>query len=167
MARESLSMRTIKTNIAGVKEVLTHPKLALILRIYIGGLFVYASIHKINNPAEFAEAIAGYQIVPYWGVGFLSVILPWIELFCGTFLLVGFRSKSASLFLSLMLISFSMAIALSLLRGISIGCGCFDGQGEEMNWWSVGRDIIWLLMTIHVYYLDKTRLGLPFHWTPN
>ena len=64
-------------------RVFTHPLVALAFRLYLGGLFVYASLYKINYTAEFAETIASYQLVPYWGVNLLAVILPWIELISG------------------------------------------------------------------------------------
>ena len=38
--------------------------LTLAARLIIGGLFVYASIHKIIDPAEFAASIRNYMIVP-------------------------------------------------------------------------------------------------------
>ena len=155
MAREGSSVRTVKVSIASLVKTLLCPELALILRIYLGVLFLYASISKINNPVDFAEAIANYQIVPYLAVNSLSVILPWMELICGIFLVVGFRSKSASLFISLMLISFILAAVITLMRGISIGCGCFDAQTDDISWLTVGRDMIWLLMSVHVFFFDE------------
>ncbi|UCH71318.1 MAG: DoxX family protein, partial [Candidatus Bathyarchaeota archaeon] len=65
------------------KKFLTHRYFALALRLYIGGLIIYASMYKINYPAEFAEAVASYQIVPYWAVNIVAVVLPWVELISG------------------------------------------------------------------------------------
>jgi uncharacterized membrane protein YphA (DoxX/SURF4 family) len=46
------------------KTILTHPYLALALRLYIAGLFIYAGMVKINYAAEFAETVASYRMVP-------------------------------------------------------------------------------------------------------
>jgi hypothetical protein len=71
-----------------------NPWLALVFRLYLGGLFIYASIYKINYAAEFAETIASYQIVPYFLVNLTAVVLPWTELICGTLLLAGIRPRA-------------------------------------------------------------------------
>jgi uncharacterized membrane protein YphA (DoxX/SURF4 family) len=73
-----------------------NPWLALCFRVYLGGLFIYASIYKINYPAEFAETIASYQIVPYYLVNIMAVVLPWMELVSGTLLLAGIRPRAAT-----------------------------------------------------------------------
>ena len=77
-------------------NLLTHPLLALAFRLYLGGLFIYASLYKINYTAEFAETIASYQMVPYWGVNLMAVVLPWIELVSGILLVVGLRTRTVS-----------------------------------------------------------------------
>lgn len=138
-----------------VKKILMHRYVALILRFYIGGLFIYASMYKINYPAEFAETVASYQIVPYWAVNIFAVVLPWVELISGVLLIAGIRSRSATVIIGLMLIMFTTATFISLLRGDAITCGCFQAVGETISWRTIGRDIIWLIMAIHVFFWDK------------
>jgi len=134
---------------------LTHPYAALVLRLYLGGLFVYASMYKITYPIEFAENIASYQIVPFWAVNMMAIVLPWTELICGILLIFGLRAKSAVCMIGAMLVMFIVAIALTLLRGIPIGCGCFHSMEEPMSWSTLVRDLIWLAMAVHVYAFDS------------
>jgi uncharacterized membrane protein YphA (DoxX/SURF4 family) len=135
-------------------RILTHPLLSLVLRLYLSGVFIYASLHKINFPAEFADNIAGYVIVPYWLVNPLAVFMPWLELVCGLFLLAGVRVRAASLLIGGMLIMFTLAVIVALVQDTPIGCGCFQSVGEAISWWTVLRDLVWLGMSAHVYRYD-------------
>jgi putative oxidoreductase len=137
------------------RQLLTHRSVALMLRLYLGGIFIYASMYKISYPVEFAENIASYQIVPYWAVNLMAIVLPWTELICGILLVVGVRSKSAVCMIAGMLVIFILAIALALLRNIPIGCGCFHSMEEPMDWTTLLRDFAWLAMAIHVYRFDS------------
>jgi uncharacterized membrane protein YphA (DoxX/SURF4 family) len=145
----------MKTTIGLSKSFLTSKYLALVLRIYIGGLFIYASMYKINYPGEFAESIIAYQIVPYWAVNVLAVVMPWMELLCGVLLIGGIRSKSAVAMIGALLALFTVAISIGLIRGIPIDCGCFQAVGEAMTWGTVLRDLMWLAMTVHIYFFDS------------
>ncbi len=138
-----------------LKKVLTSQYMALVLRLYIGGLFIYVGIYKINYVAEFAETIASYQIIPYWAVNFSAVILPWIELICGILLLCGVRARSATTIIGFLMILFTVAIIVNLMRDAPINCGCFNAMDEKISWWTVLRDLIWLIMLIHIYFYDK------------
>jgi len=140
---------------ARLKYLLTHPALALILRLYLAGVFIYASLHKINFPAEFADNIAGYLIVPYWLVSPLALFMPWLELVSGLFLLAGVRVRAASLLIGGMLVMFTVAVIVALVQDTPIGCGCFQSVGEAISWWTVLRDLAWLAMAVHIYFYDS------------
>jgi putative oxidoreductase len=133
----------------------TNKYVALAFRVYLGGVFIYASMYKIGYPAEFAQNIASYQIVPFWAVNLLAVVMPWTELISGIMLIVGLRSKSAVAMIAAMLVLFTLAILLSLVRNIPIGCGCFHSMEEPMSWTTLLRDLIWLAMAVHVYRFDS------------
>lgn len=133
----------------------THEYLALVFRVYIGGLFIYASMYKISYTVEFAETIASYQLVPYWAVNFSAVFLPWLELVSGILLVVGFRAKTASAIIGGLLVLFTAAVLVNLLRDSPIPCGCFSSVEDPISWWTVLRDLIWLGMVAHVYFFDK------------
>ena len=137
-------------------RLLTHRYLALVLRLYLGIIFIYASMYKISYPLEFAENIASYQIVPFWAVNMMAIVMPWTELICGILLIVGLRSKSAVCMIAGMLVLFILAICLSLVKDIPIGFGCFSSMEEPMNWTTLLRDFAWLAMAIHVYLFDSS-----------
>ncbi len=129
--------------------------LALGFRLYLGGLFIYASIYKINYPAEFAETIASYQLVPYYLVNAMAVVLPWMELICGTLLVAGIRPRAATAVLGGLLVLFTLAIVWVLIHGVPIGCGCFHTIEDPISWRTLARDLIWLGMAGHVFAYDR------------
>ncbi|BBD07349.1 MauE/DoxX family redox-associated membrane protein [Desulfovibrio ferrophilus] len=138
-----------------VRKLLTHRYLAFAFRLYLGGLFIYASVYKIQYPAEFAEVIAGYQVVPFWLVNTMAVFMPWIELVTGLLLVAGVRSKSAILAIGVMLIMFTLALGYVIIAEIPIGCGCFTSLEDEVSWKTVVRDLTWLAMAVHVFFFDN------------
>lgn len=136
-------------------NLLTHPLLALAFRLYLGGLFIYASLYKINYTAEFAETIASYQMVPYWGVNLMAVILPWIELVSGILLVIGLRTRTVAAVVGFLLLLFTVGIVYNLLLGSEISCGCFQSLEDPISLWTVFRDLIWLAMAAHVFFFDR------------
>ena len=131
------------------------PYLALILRFYIGFIFMYAAMSKIPYPGEFAEALAAYRIVPYWAINFISVVLPWLEMLCGLFLIIGLLPRATSGILGILLLGFTFSIMVNLIRGAKISCGCFDTTGDQISWWAIARDLSWFLLTVQVFFFDK------------
>lgn len=129
--------------------------LALAFRLYLGGLFVYASMYKIQYPGEFAESVAAYGIVPYYLVAPLAVFMPWVELVSGVLLVAGIRAKAAAVTIGAMLAMFTVALAYVLVADIPIGCGCFTAQEAEASWLTVCRDLAWLAMAAHVFFFDR------------
>jgi uncharacterized membrane protein YphA (DoxX/SURF4 family) len=136
-------------------RLLTHPWPALAFRLYLGGLFIYASLYKINYTAEFAETIASYQMVPYWGVNLTAVILPWIELIAGILLVIGLRTRTAAGVVGFLLLLFTTGIVYNLVLGSEISCGCFQSLEDPISLWTVFRDLIWLAMAVHVFFFDR------------
>lgn len=64
--------------------------LSIFARLILGGVFVFASFDKILHPASFAEAVYRYQILPDGLINLTAIVLPWLELIVGGFLILGF-----------------------------------------------------------------------------
>ncbi|MBF0378276.1 MAG: DoxX family membrane protein [Desulfamplus sp.] len=134
---------------------ITHPFPALLIRFYIGGIFVYASLHKINLPAEFSDNIASYLLLPHWIVNPMAIFLPWIELVSGVCLMAGIRVRASASIICGLLLIFTIAVIVVLIKETPIDCGCFQNVGDTVSWLTVGRDLIWLIMGLYVYKYDN------------
>ena len=78
--------------------------ISIIFRLIIGSVFIYAAIDKILDPYTFAADIRNYQILPDMFSNMLALILPWIELYCGLFLILGFYIRTSALLIAAMLV---------------------------------------------------------------
>jgi len=141
-----------------VRRILTSEYLSLVFRIYLGYFFIYASLSKIPHPAQFADAIANYRLVPYMFLNMGAVILPWIELVTGLFLIIGFKSRASVIVIGLLLIMFDVMILINMHQGAPISCGCYDTVGEPIGWKKVLENALMLVFSVQIYYCDRPEL---------
>lgn len=103
-----------------------------IARILIGFIFVYAGFSKLTEPIEnFRGAITEYDVFPYAWVPLIALVVPWIELILGAFLLVGYAPKWSSRGIALLSLGLVIMLASSdmLIHSGSKICGCFGQNG--------------------------------------
>lgn len=102
-----------------------------LLRSVVGGAFVLAGALKIADPAQFAIDVAHYRLLPLGLVNLVAILLPWIELVAGLFVLAGIWLRAASLVLTSLTVMFLFVILSALARGLNIECGCFGTVGGQ------------------------------------
>lgn len=140
-----------------------HGWLSLAVRLYLGGLFVYASWHKIVHPELFALDVATYDILPLLLVNPMAIVLPYVELIAGVMLIVGFRARSGAILVLGMLCLFALALVLALANGLDVSCGCFASQTMEedpITGMTLIRDLIWILLAFYVLIFHQNGIGI-------
>ncbi len=127
--------------------------LVLVSRLVLGFIFVYASIEKIAHPNDFAEIIESYRILPLAAINIVAIVLPWTELLCGLFLILGIFARSSALLVSVMLMMFIGAMLASVIRGLDISCGCFSVTTEsgKIGLRRLVEDVVMLIMSAQIY----------------
>jgi uncharacterized membrane protein YphA (DoxX/SURF4 family) len=124
-------------------------------RLFLGIIFVLASVDKVLHPEAFAEAVYNYQILPDALINLTAIILPWLELILGFLLILGLWVPGAVVLSSLLLLTFFGAILFNVARGLDVHCGCFSTSGEAVSGapmvWYLLRDAIFLLLALYLF----------------
>jgi putative oxidoreductase len=101
----------------------------LVLRVALGGIFIYAGYVKLQDPWQlFAAGVASYDVLPMPAVEFVARTLPWFEIALGVVLISGFFFRTSSTIICGMLAVFFTLIVRAYLQGKEINCGCFGGN---------------------------------------
>ena len=112
----------------------------VVLRVVLGGIFVYAGYVKLSEPWQlFAAGIADYEVVPMWAAKFLAHVLPWFEVLIGILLIAGRWLRISTVSTSLLLLVFFSLMVRAFAGGKEINCGCF-GPNELISWKTLVRD---------------------------
>ncbi len=137
---------------------LAHPNTALVARIVLGCVFIYASLDKIRHPDLFAEAVYNYQLLPDVAINLVAIWLPWLELCSGALLLLGLWIRGSVLTLSGLMIVFGMALGINLARGLDIHCGCFTTDSTDpITILTLFQDSLFLLLGFYLFWLYQVR----------
>ncbi|MBS1553211.1 MAG: DoxX family membrane protein [Bacteroidetes bacterium] len=98
----------------------------LILRLIVGGTFLYACLDKLLNQELFAKAIFNYKFLPDVFINIFAIVIPYIELTASVFLILGIFKRGSSFVIIVLLIVFIISLTQAYARGLDISCGCFS-----------------------------------------
>lgn len=145
-----------------MKRVKINKHFILIFRIIIGFVFIYASVYKVANPEEFAKSIENYMIFPLFLVNIIAILLPWLELILGLFIIFGIFIKASSFLLSINMFAFTLLVLITIIRGIDIGCGCFtsDINSTPIGWGKFSENLLLLGISLIIFYSNEDFLSI-------
>ncbi len=104
-----------------------------VVDLIVGGIFVYAGVSKVFDPAQFANDIDNYKTLPWFVSVRLAFYLPWLEIFCGLAVISRFFYRGGLSILTALLAVFIGVTIAAKLRGLDITCGCFGHASEHWS----------------------------------
>ena len=121
------------------------------MRIVLGCVFVWSGMLKVKEPLEFAQNVANYRIFPAEISFLIALVLPWMELVCGIFLIVGLFQRASALVLAGLLSAFLILIILTMFRGLDVDCGCFGSFDRKVDYLLVLADGFLLYLAFNLF----------------
>ena len=110
----------------------------------MGVLWVWASLDKIQDPAQFSRDIANYHVMPFGLENLSAIVVPWLELLIGIGLIIGVMVDGAALISFSLMLLFIVLISQAILRGFNIECGCGLKEGQLVGWEKILENIVFL-----------------------
>jgi putative oxidoreductase len=133
----------------------------LVIRVILGVIFLVAGSAKIGHATFFAAQIAGFRILPSVVIAPMALILPYLEVMLGGYLVLGLFTRAAAWIAAAMLLAFDLAIASAVVRGMAVNCGCFGPTDQTVTTWAeVARDAVFVLLAIFVALRGPGTLSL-------
>lgn len=111
-------------------------RVAIILRLILVAVFLYAGITKALDVNAFSQAIGRYDLMPEIANFIVAAVLPYLEIYTALVLLSGLWLRAATWLSILMCSAFCLALFSAAVRGLAIDCGCFGSSTGA--WSSVG-----------------------------
>ena len=129
-----------------------------ISRIFVGGLFIFSGLIKLNDPIGFSFKLEEYFgatvldlpfFIPYALI--IAVFVVVFEVLLGVFLLIGYKPKFTVWSLLGMIIFFTFLTFYSAYYNKVTDCGCFGDAIKLTPWESFTKDIILLVFIIVLF----------------
>jgi uncharacterized membrane protein YphA (DoxX/SURF4 family) len=134
-----------------------------VLRVGLGGIFIYAGVVKLFQTQAFAHSLAQFDLLPDALVPVVALGLPALELLAGLGLVLQVRGSLAVIF-SLLLI-FLAVLGYAILLDLDIDCGCFlleeigARNSVKAAFW---RDLLLVVATFFLFWAPQVHGAVPF-----
>ena len=138
------------------QSIIHQPILTLTFRLILGVIFIYASLDKIQQPADFARVIQNYDMLPVILTNLVAIILPWLELYCGLFLIIGLFLRASAGTIAALMFLFIIVMSAALIRGLEIDCGCY-GMESQISPGRILEDVGLLVMALYVIFFPGSK----------
>jgi putative oxidoreductase len=116
---------------------------ALVIRIGLGVVFLYAGFAKASDASAFVSDLRGFRAFPELAITPLAAYLPFLEMAVGASLISGIFYSGALILSGALLAAFNGVVLSAAIRGIDVTCGCFGHtSGTETLKTAMMRDIV-------------------------
>jgi protein-disulfide isomerase len=138
--------------------------LGTVVRLGLGGIWLWAGIEKVSQPRQFVQAVRAYDATPEWLSKAIGYGLPILEICLGILLVVGIAVRLAAAASAVLFVVFLAGFVEVAARGIKLECGCFGGGGPTAGATSytldILRDIGLLVLAAFLVVWSFTRLSI-------
>jgi uncharacterized membrane protein YphA (DoxX/SURF4 family) len=142
------------------QSIYSNSWIELAARWILGLTFIYASLHKILAPADFAKIVYGYGLFPEISINLIAIMIPFLELITGLALIIGVYPRSAAITINGLLLAFIAVLAINLIRGHEFDCGCFSAAQNEYSsspGVTIAQDIVYLALGMQIVLYKGNR----------
>ena len=136
-------------------------------RFFVGGLFIFSSLIKLNDPigteikmeeyfGVFAEDFGSFfhAFIPYaLEIGMIMIVL---EIVLGVAVLIYYRMNLTTVLLLLLMIFFTFLTFYSAYFNKVTDCGCFGDAIKLTPWQSFWKDIVLMIFILHLFWHRKS-----------
>lgn len=130
-----------------------------ILRVFVGSLFIFSGLVKINDPVGFSFKLEEYFGPTVFDIEFLmpytlalAIFIVILEVVLGLFLLIGFKPKLTIWTMLLMITWFTFLTWYSAYYNKVTDCGCFGDAIPLTPWESFTKDVFLLIFIVIIFY---------------
>ena len=134
---------------------------------FVGGLFIFSGLIKLNDPAGTAIKLEEYFEVFMEDFGsFFHHFIPWaleigiiliiLELVLGVAILFLWRMKQVAWILLALMVFFTFLTFYSAYFDKVTDCGCFGDAIKLTPWESFIKDIVLMVFVLHLFWYRKT-----------
>ncbi len=138
--------------------------LGAVIRLFLGGVWLYAALEKLPDPRGFTQAVRAYDATPEWLSKAIGYGLPVLEFCVGLLLVCGVITRVAASVSVALLTVFVIGVAQAAARGIKLECGCFGGGGTTTGATSytldILRDVGLIALSVYLVIWPLTRFGV-------
>lgn len=132
-------------------------------RIFVGLLFIFSGLVKINDPLGFSYKLEEYfevfHIAFLNGLAvYIAVLLCALEIIFGFGLLIGVRAISVAWGLLILVVFFGFLTFYSAYFNVVQTCGCFGDAIPLTPWQSFSKDMF-LLVLVLVLFFNRKRIA--------
>lgn len=135
-------------------------------RFFVGGLFIFSGLIKLNDPVgteikmhEYFEVFTNdfgsfFELfIPYaLEIGFIMVVL---EIALGVAVLINYKMKITTRILFVLLLFFTFLTFYSAYFNKVTDCGCFGDAIKLTPWQSFTKDVILMVFVLHLVWHYK------------
>ncbi len=140
------------------------PWLGTVVRLFLGAVWIWASVSKLSEPRTFLIAVRAYDATPEWLSKAIAYGLPVLELIVGILLVLGLVTRVAAAVSGVLFLVFLIGLIQASARGIKLECGCFGGggatEGTTTYTLDILRDVGLLVLAAYLIVWAFTQLSM-------